>query len=146
MGIMTWQRDQGAATAQAYVPLSFAPGEVYQFDWSHEIVLLNGATVTAKVARVRLCHSRMMFVRAHPRATQEMVFDAHDKAFAFFKGACTRGIDDNMKTAIAHRPPTAEALSFTGRLTNRRVSSKLFGWVIGSAEMYRRCSVFKINS
>jgi transposase len=52
------------------------------------------------VAHVRLCHSRMLFVRAYPRETQEMVFDAHNRAFAFFKGACTRGIDDNMKTAV----------------------------------------------
>jgi hypothetical protein len=29
-----------------------------------------------------------------------LVFDAHDRAFAFFKGACTRGIYDNMKTAV----------------------------------------------
>jgi hypothetical protein len=29
-----------------------------------------------------------------------MVFDAHDRAFAFFKGTCTRGIYDNMKTAV----------------------------------------------
>jgi hypothetical protein len=29
-----------------------------------------------------------------------MVFDAHERAFAFFKGACTRGIYDNMKTAV----------------------------------------------
>ena len=78
----------------------FAPGEAYQFDWSHEIVLINGVTVTVKVAHVRLCHSRMMFVRAYPRETQEMVFDAHERAFAFFKGACTRGIYDNMKTAV----------------------------------------------
>jgi len=35
-----------------------------------------------------------------PKHTQEMVLDAHDRAFAFFKGACTRGIYDNMKTAI----------------------------------------------
>ena len=73
--------------AQAYVPLSFAPGEAYQFDWSHEIVVLNGVTVTVKVAHVRLCHSRMLFVRAYPRETQEMVFDTHDRAFAFFRGA-----------------------------------------------------------
>jgi hypothetical protein len=39
-------------------------------------------------------------VRAYPRETQEMVFDAHDRAFAFYKGACTRGIYDNMKTAV----------------------------------------------
>ena len=28
------------------------------------------------------------------------MFDAHDRAFAFFKGTCTRGIYDNMKTAV----------------------------------------------
>jgi transposase len=94
-----WQDDQ-ARVSHAYVPLSFAPGEAYQFDWSHEVVLINGTTVTVKVAHVRLCHSRMLFVRAYPRETQEMVFDAHDRAFAFFKGTCTRGIYDNMKTAV----------------------------------------------
>src|SRR6201996_967142 len=95
-----WRVALGAATAEAYVPLSFAPGEAYQFDWSHEVVLINGVTVTVKVAHVRLCHSRMLFVRAYPRETQEMVFDAHNRAFAFFKGTCTRGVYDNMKTAV----------------------------------------------
>ena len=95
-----WREERGAVTAEAFVPLSFAPGEAYQFDWSQEIVLLNGTTVTVKVAHVRLCHSRMLFVRAYPREAQEMVFDAHDRAFAFFKGTCTRGIYDNMKTAV----------------------------------------------
>ncbi|MDX3806508.1 MAG: IS21 family transposase [Bosea sp. (in: a-proteobacteria)] len=95
-----WRCDQASLSAAAFVPLSFDPGEAYQFDWSHEIVLINGTTVTVKVAHVRLCHSRMMFVRAYPRESQEMVFDAHDRAFVFFKGACTRGIYDNMKTAV----------------------------------------------
>jgi transposase len=45
-------------------------------------------TTIVKVAHIRLCHSRMMFVRAHPRETQEMGFDAHEQAFSFFKGAC----------------------------------------------------------
>src|ERR1700724_1047672 len=96
----TWSREHASRTAAAFVPLSFAPGEAYQFDWSHEIVVMNGVTVTVKVAQMRLCHSRMMLVRAYPRETQEMVFDAHERAFAFFKGACTRGIYDNMKTAV----------------------------------------------
>jgi len=95
-----WSREHAGQTAAAFVPLSFAPGEAYQFDWSHEIVLINGVTVTVKVAHVRLCHSRMFFARAYPRETQEMVFDAHDRAFGFFRGACTRGIYDNMKTAV----------------------------------------------
>src|SRR3954470_10440473 len=35
-----WCQERGAAMAEAYVPLTFAPGEAYQFDWSHEIVLI----------------------------------------------------------------------------------------------------------
>src|SRR6184192_3353579 len=81
-----WAKERGQATAAAYVPLSFAPGEAFQFDWSHEVVLLSGVTVIVKAAHVRLCHSRMPFVRVYPRETQEMVFDAHDRAFALFKG------------------------------------------------------------
>ncbi len=94
------RRKQGKGLSDAFVPLSFAPGEAYQFDWSHEIVVLRGVTTSIKVAQVRLCHSRMLFVRAYPRETQEMVFDAHDKAFAFFRGTCQRGIYDNMRTAV----------------------------------------------
>ena len=94
------RRKQGTGSSDAFVPLSFAPGEAYQFDWSHEIVVLGGATTEIKVAQVRLCHSRMLFLRAYPRETQEMVFDAHDRAFAFFRGTCRRGIYDNMTTAV----------------------------------------------
>src|SRR5690606_129113 len=71
----TWSKTRGAMTAEAYVPLYYAPGEAYQFDWSHEVVLISGVTVTVKVAHVRLCHSRMMFVRAYMRESREMVFD-----------------------------------------------------------------------
>jgi len=35
--------------------------------------------------------------------TQEMVFDAHNRAFAGFKGSCTRGIYDNLWTPLAAR-------------------------------------------
>ncbi len=90
-----WKASQASASAAAYVPLSFAPGEAYQFDWSHEVVLIGGTTLTVKVAHVRLCHSRMMYVRTYLRESQEVLFDAHDRAFAFFKGACTRGIYDS---------------------------------------------------
>jgi len=104
------RRRESEATSSAFVPLSFDPGEAYQFDWSHEIVVIDGATVTVKVAHVRLCHSRMLFVRAYPRESQEMVFDAHDKAFAFFKGTCQRGIYDSLPwiAAIGPRPMADE--------------------------------------
>ena len=48
-----WRHRQAETTAAAYVPLSFAPGEAYQFDWSHDVVLINGTTVTVKVAHLR---------------------------------------------------------------------------------------------
>jgi hypothetical protein len=84
----------------AYVPMSFAPGEAYQFDWSHETITLQGLPLTVKAAHMKLSHSRMPFVRVYFRETQELVFDAHDKAFQFYGGVCRRGIYDNMKTAV----------------------------------------------
>ena len=45
-----WAEREGERAAVAYVPLIFAPGEAYQFDWSHEIVVLAGVTTKAKVA------------------------------------------------------------------------------------------------
>ena len=35
----SWRQDQVSSSAAAFVPLSFAPGEAYQFDWSHDVVL-----------------------------------------------------------------------------------------------------------
>ena len=95
-----WQREHGSGVSTAFVPLRFKPAEAFQFDWSHEIVILGGATTTVKVAHIRLCYSRYFLVIAYLRETQEMVFDAHDRAFRFFSGACVRGIYDNMGTAV----------------------------------------------
>ena len=106
---IAWREKRVSATADAFVPPTFAPGEAYQFDWSHEIVVMDGVTTIVKVAHLRLCHSRMMFVRVYPRETQEMVFDAHERAFAFFKGACGRGVYDNLWTSPAQGDPLASA-------------------------------------
>ena len=122
-----WRREGSTGTGAAFVPLSFGPGKAYQFDWSHEIVLMDGVTVMIKVAHMRLCHSRMPFVRAYPRETQEMMFDAQDRAFAFYKGACTRGIYD-IEPLLRHwserqwRGKTAVDAVFVGkeRAYNRR--------------------------
>lgn len=94
-----WQLE-GGRIGDAYIPLYFAPAEAYQFDWSEETVELGGVIQTMKVAQFRLCYSRLFLVIAYPRETQEMLFDAHAKAFAFFGGIPLRGIYDNMKTAV----------------------------------------------
>ncbi len=98
--VKSWRDERARVPAQAFVPMSFAPGEAYQFDWSHETIALQGLPLTIKAAHMKLSHSRMPFVRAYFRETQELVFDAHDKAFLFYGGVCRRGIYDNMKTAV----------------------------------------------
>ena len=95
-----WRNERARVPARAFVPMSFAPGEAYQFDWSHEAITLQGLPLMIKAAHMKLSHSRMPFVRAYFRETQELVFDAHDKAFQFYGGVCRRGIYDNMKTAV----------------------------------------------
>jgi len=91
--VKAWRDERARVPARAFVPLSFAPGEAYQFDWSHETITLQGLPLTIKAAHMKLAYSRMPFVRAYFRETQELVFDAHDKAFLFYGGACRRGIN-----------------------------------------------------
>jgi transposase len=86
--------------ATAFIPQSFAAAEAYQFDWSHEHVEVGGVDQVVKVAHVRLCYSRAFFLVAYPRESQEMVFDAHARAFAFLGGVPRRGIYDNLKPAV----------------------------------------------
>lgn len=95
--VREWRRRQ-SQNGPVFIPLWFAPGEAFQFDWSHEIVVLGGVTTTIKVAHVRLCHSRMFLVRAYPRESQEMVFDAHDHAFRLSAGRAARRLAARTRT------------------------------------------------
>ena len=69
------RNERARVPVQAFVPLSFAPGEAYQFDWSHETITLQGLPLTIKAAHMKPSHSRMPFVRGDFRETQELVFD-----------------------------------------------------------------------
>lgn len=97
------RRKDGGSDTSAFIPMMFQPGEAYQFDWSHEDVEIAGKPMRVKVAHVRLCASRAPYVRAYPREGQEMLFDAHARAFAFFGGVPRRGIYDNLWTPPAAR-------------------------------------------
>src|SRR2546423_5326849 len=98
--VKAWRNERVRVPVHAYVPMSFAPGEAYQFDWSHETITLAGLPLTVKAAHMKLSHSRMPFVRVYFRETQELVFDAHDKAFRFYGGGCRPGAFANMKNAV----------------------------------------------
>jgi transposase len=105
--VKRWRRQQQHMAAQVFIPLRFDPAEAFQFDWSHESVQIDGMPVKAKAAHLRLCHSRMFLVVAYPRETQEMVFDAHMRAFEFFGGVCRKGIYDNLKAVVRARNATS---------------------------------------
>lgn len=94
------QASHRPSTTKTFVPLTFPAGETGHFDWSHEYVILGGVPQTIKVAHFRLAYSRRMFLAAYPRETQEMVLDAHTRAFTHFGGAPKRIIYDNLKTVV----------------------------------------------
>lgn len=98
--ISQWKNAQKQKISKAFVPLEFAAGEAFQFDWSTEEIQLAGAITRIKVAHIRMCYSRYFLMIAYPNEQLEMVLDAHNKAFEFFKGVCHKGIYDNMKTAV----------------------------------------------
>src|SRR5690606_39271004 len=81
-------REAGGATAErpAFIPLRFAPGEAFQFDWSCEYALIAGMRRRLEVAHIKLAHSRTFLVVAYPLQTHEMLFDAHARAFEAFGG------------------------------------------------------------
>ncbi|MGB4226575.1 MAG: IS21 family transposase [Candidatus Dechloromonas phosphoritropha] len=96
-----WRQEQaGSANKGAFMPLKFALGEAFQFDWSTEYAFVGGLRRRLEVAHTKLCASRAFWLVAYPTQSHEMLFDAHARAFAAFGGVPQRGIYDNMKTAV----------------------------------------------
>ena len=99
--IRSWKQQQADAPKRhAFVPLAFAMGEAFQFDWSCEYVFIGGMRRRLDVAHTKLAASRAFWLVAYPMQSHEMLFDAHARAFAAFGGIPRRGIYDNMRTAV----------------------------------------------
>jgi transposase len=94
------QRDAQTSGRGTFVPLVFAPGEAFQFDWSEDWAIIVGKQTKLQVAHTKLSHSRAFTVRAYMLQTHEMLFDALTQAFRVLGGVPQRGIFDNMKTAV----------------------------------------------
>ncbi|CAL7959586.1 hypothetical protein GAMM_110009 [Gammaproteobacteria bacterium] len=52
-----WRRNNHSDGKKVFIPLEFAPGEAFQFDWSTEEIELQGILTRVKVAHIRLCYS-----------------------------------------------------------------------------------------
>ena len=94
------QREEQTSGRGTFVPLVFAPGEAFQFDWSEDWAILGGERTKLQVAHTKLSHSRVFAVRAYLLQTHEMLFDALTNAFRVLGGVPQRGIFDNMRTAV----------------------------------------------
>jgi transposase len=88
------------ASKNTFVPLTFAPGEAFQFDWSEDFAVINGVNTKLQVAHFKLSYSRAFMLRAYLLQTHEMLFDAHYHGLRALGGIPERGIYDNMKTAV----------------------------------------------
>ncbi|MBX9793053.1 MAG: IS21 family transposase [Burkholderiaceae bacterium] len=113
--VRAW-RGKAGKTPQGFVPLQFALGEAFQFDWSEEHLLIGGVYRKILAAHTKLCASRAFWVVAYPSQGHEMLFDAHARSFAALGGVPRRGIYDNMKTAVD------KVLKGKGRIVNARFS------------------------
>jgi len=99
-----WRESQQAlqrtASKNTFVPLIFAPGEAFQFDWSEDFAVINGERTKLQIAHMRLSYSRAFVLRAYLLQSHEMLFDAHYHGLRVLGGIPERGIYDNMKTAV----------------------------------------------
>ena len=73
--IQNWRNQGNKGTA--YVPLKFAFGEAFQFDWSEEWLVIGGIHRKVLAAHTKLCASRAFMLSGYPSQSHEMLFDAH---------------------------------------------------------------------
>ncbi len=89
---------------EAFLTLSFAPGEAAQVDWGEYGTIAVGSTRRRLSFFVMvLCHSRMMYVEFFVSQQMEHFLSAHLNAFAAFGGCPRRVIVDNLKSAVLQR-------------------------------------------
>jgi transposase len=69
-------------------------------DWSDEWLTVGGIHRKIQAAHTKLCASRAFFLSGYPTQAQEMLYEAHTRAFTALGGVPKRGIYDNMKTAV----------------------------------------------
>lgn len=140
-----WKADRQLAQQTTgrgtFVPLVFQAGEAFQFDWSEDWAVIGGERVKLQVAHIKLSHSRAFLVRAYLLQTHEMLFDAHWHAFRVFDGIPSRGIYDNMKTAVdrvgrgKQRDINARFLAMTSHyLFEPEFCNPAAGWEKGQVE------------
>ena len=103
---------------EAFLKLSFVPGECAQADWGEFGSIGVGSTRRRLSFFVMvLCHSRLMYVEFTVSQTMEHFLAAHEHAFAAFQGCPARLMIDNLKSAVLTRV-VGEAPVFNARFAD----------------------------
>lgn len=90
--------------SEAYLKLSFAPGECAQVDWgSFGSVNVGNTRRRLSFFVMVLCYSRFMYVEFTVSQTMEHWLSCHQHAFDFFGGIPSRIMVDNLKSAVLKR-------------------------------------------
>ena len=89
---------------EAFLTLSFSPGEAAQVDWGeYGSIAVGGTRRRLSFFVMVLCHSRMMYVEFFASQQMEHFLSAHQNAFAAFGGCPARVIVDNLRSAVLQR-------------------------------------------
>ena len=100
---------------EAFLKLSFAPGECAQLDWGEYGSIGVGSTRRRLSFFIMvLCYSRLMYVEFTVSQTMEHFLAAHEHAFAAFHGIPAHLMIDNLKSAVLQRV-VGEAPVFNAR-------------------------------
>ena len=111
-----WRQEQQEQAKTAgrgtFIPLRFAPGEAFQFDWSEDWAVIDGERTKLQVAQLKLSHSRAFFLRAYPLQTHEMLFDAEfcNVASGWEKGQIEKNVQDS-RHRLWQKAPTFRTLA-----------------------------------
>lgn len=95
------KKELALTKVEAMVPLvPERPGEA-EVDWGEAEVVMGGKRCKVHLFVMRPRQSGKPFVRAYPGEAQEMFFDGHVHAFAYYGGVFPIIVYDNLKTAVA---------------------------------------------
>lgn len=90
---------------EAYLTLSFAPGECAQVDWgSWEPITIGNIRRQLSFFVMVLGYSRMLYIEFTLGQSQEHFLSCHRHALEFFGGVPAKIIVDNCKTAVLSHP------------------------------------------
>lgn len=85
---------------EAFIPLSYEPGEAIQIDWGEATIYLSGKKKKINLFCMRECYSADIYCIAFFRQNEESFLEGQIAGFEYFSGVSKRIIFDNAKVAV----------------------------------------------